>query len=484
MLTSFSTTGIQRSVFRSLFYFMIAFGILIGLIFPPFARVVLASERALSPEFFAMCIAAGFLVGLINFILFDRVVSRDLTRVVRGMRSVLESVSNAESLGGECRNQCLLEITSRDAIGEIECSFNNMTTAIAHRLNKESTLRTMSSRLASSVELGEITQIILSSVANVCVAKAGLLYGKNGSDFTLLSSFGVDETDQLPKQLDQKLGPIHHALETNQTLTYSTESGELEWIAFSTPLGSFQPKLVLVIPLLVKQQPVGLLILACSCSELSSEDIDLIEFLRGQAAPYLSNAFLHREISDLAAMDDLTRILNRRFGLIRLKEEFSRSARHGLSISVIMLDVDHFKWINDTYGHANGDRILCSVTSILESNLRAGDVICRFGGDEFLIVVPGTGLLDSTRLGERLRLLVEKRQFECDTHKISVTISVGVATWPMMLVTEPEEMIGYADQALYGAKELGRNCVTAWLNDQPVPMAILEKNSALLLGER
>jgi two-component system, cell cycle response regulator len=471
-----SQSKMKRSVFRNLFLSMIAFGILIGFIFPPLARFVLNSERALSIQFFAMCIAAGFMVGLFNYLIFNLLVSRELARMVSGMHQVLEKVAHAENLGEECENECLLKVDSRDAIGEIESSFNDMTSAIAHRLKKESTLRLMTSRLAASVELNEIVDIILFSFAKVCDSKAGMLFGDRNGEFTLLANFGIDATGLLPKHLNQKLGPIRRALETDRILTYSTEKGGLDWIKISTPLGTFQPQSMLVIPLQIKQRPIGILILACDHSQLPSADLDLMEFLRGQAAPYLHNAILHRKITDLAAIDDLTRILNRRFGLLRLKEEFSRSTRHGVSLSVMMVDTDHFKHINDTYGHAAGDQMLRSIATTLESGLRSGDVVCRFGGDEFLIIVPGTGVLDAARIADRLRLQVEKNQVQWESHALSVTITIGIATWPMDLISNPEEMVGFADRALYGAKEKGRNQVAAWVNNSPKLLSELESN--------
>jgi diguanylate cyclase (GGDEF)-like protein len=465
--------GIRRSVFRTLFLFMILFGILVGILFPPFARLVLGSERALSPEFFALCIAAGFIVGLVNYILFDRVVSRELSRLVKSMFAIVTSVQDAEGQRGS-QNQHHLDITSRDAIGDIQKAFNIMTGAIDQRLTMEGTLRGMNARLAACVELEEVAQNLLSCFANACAARAGLLYGNSGQNFTLLHSFGVDQNDSLPSSLDQSHGPVWHTLEKNQVVTYATEQGGMDWMTLSTPLGSFQPQRVLLIPLLVKQQPVGLVILACGHGSFSEEDRELLELLRGQAAPYLANAFLHQKVSDLAALDELTRILNRRFGLLRLKEEFSRATRHGVPLSVLMIDIDHFKQINDTFGHAAGDQILCTVAAELGCNLRSGDVLCRFGGDEFLIVTPGTGLADSARLGDRLRLQIARRRIERAGRTLSVTVSIGISTWPMVSAASPEGLVDSADLALYGAKELGRNCAAVWLNGKACPAQQME----------
>ena len=468
---------VKRSVFRNLFVFMIAFGILVGLVFPLFANIVLAKRSALSVQFYALSTGAGLLVGLINFLLFDRVVSRDLNRVVKGMREVLESVKDAETLGEGCQERYQLEITSRDAIGEIETSFNDMTEAIARRLKKESVLRVMNARLADSVTPGEAAETVLSTFVNACSASAGLIFGNSGGEFTLLSAYGVEEAEKLPGSLDLLPESLRRALEENRMQACGMEGeGEAQAGLFAA-LAALHPRQVWAIPLVVKGGQVGLVILASGQEELCAGQLEMLEALRGQAAPYLSNAFLHQKFADLAAIDDLTRLLTRRFGLLRLREEFSRAVRHGGALSVMLVDIDQFEQINDTYGHMAGDRMLRSIAGVLEANIRAEDVLCRYEGDEFLVITPGTGLVDSALLGERLRLQVEQNEVEWGEGRLSVSISVGVAAWPIARITGPEELINYADQSLYNAKESGGNCTSAWCNHRALKLAALEQDA-------
>jgi len=470
-----SGRSVKRSVFRNLFFAMIAFGILVGLIFPPFAKIVLNSDRALSIEFFAMCVAAGFLVGLVNFTLFRMVVSRDLARVVAGMKHVLEGVAAAENTGSGCTKGCKLEVTSNDAIGEIESSFNDMTEAIARRLALEESTRSLHTGLAASVELEDVSKIILSSMAQIRGAKAALLYGDTGEALELVAEFGIDRNDQLPKKIYRESGPLHQSLESGKVLSLSPLQDGLEWIEQSTPLGRFRPKCILAVPLMTKGRAVGLGLMACNTDELPFDQMQILDSLRTQGAPYLQSAILHKKIKDLAAIDDLTLILNRRFGLRRLQEEFSRSVRHGVPLSVLMMDVDHFKNFNDTFGHNAGDAVLKMVSAEIESTIRSGDVVCRYGGEEFMVVAPGTGLNDAVKLGERLRRMIETTPIRYDTQSLSVTISMGVATWPMARVSISEELVTAADNALYFAKQSGRNQVAANWGEQMLPVAALEK---------
>jgi len=204
---------------------------------------------------------------------------------------------------------------------------------------------------------------------------------------------------------------------------------------------------------------VGLAILAADVDELPQEQRAVLEALRDQGGPYLQNAVLHGKLKALAAVDELTGVLNRRFGLRRLEEEFSRSMRHGLPLSVMMLDVDHFKRFNDDFGHDAGDEVLRRVAQAMEGSARSADVVCRYGGEEFLLVAAGTGSRDAGAVAHRLRRLVETTVVPFDGKQLSVTISAGIASWPIVTASTPRELITAADEALYEAKRRGRNCV-------------------------
>ncbi len=465
------TNDVHRSVFRNLLISMISFGVIVGLVFPPFAKLVLDTDRALTAQFFALCVLAGFLVGMTNYMLFSFVVSRDLRRVARGMGRVLERLEEARVTGSLRAEDCMLEVTSRDAIGEIERSFNDLTGAISRHLSLESATRRMHEKLSTSVELEDVSKALLISLAQVGQAKIGLLYGDMGERYELLADFGADHTEELFESIDEEQGPIRYALESGEILNLSPQNDGLEWVEQSTPLGRFRPKSILSVPLMENQRAVGLAVLALGVEDLTSERAQIVESLRTQGAPYLQTAVLHQKLKDLAALDDLTHILNRRFGLRRLREEFSRAVRHGTPVSIIMFDVDHFKAFNDDFGHDAGDKVLKMVANAAEANLRSGDVVCRYGGEEFMVVAPGTGVNDAIRLAERLRRIIETTSISWKDQMLSVTISAGVATWPMERVSESEELVSASDKALYAAKAAGRNQVIALSGEDQVVSA-------------
>lgn len=242
----------------------------------------------------------------------------------------------------------------------------------------------------------------------------------------------------------------------------------------STPLGKFKPKSVILVPLRAKQRTVGIVALASNTGKPTDGQFESIEAIRSYGAPYLDNAILHQRIKNLAALDDLTMILNRRFGLRRLREEFSRGVRHGVPVSVLMLDVDHFKDFNDTYGHDAGDAVLKMVASRIEGSIRAGDMICRYGGEEFMAVAPGTGMNDAATFADRIRRMIETSELIWGEQRLSVTVSIGVATWPIARASVSDELISSADRALYAAKDFGRNQVAVLRGDEIVPMSALD----------
>jgi diguanylate cyclase (GGDEF)-like protein len=167
-------------------------------------------------------------------------------------------------------------------------------------------------------------------------------------------------------------------------------------------------------------------------------------------------AAYHDEIYRLTTMDGLTQVFNRRYFEETLERELARCNRYGRALSLVMLDIDHFKEVNDSYGHLAGDHILKSVASSIKTRIRREDVLARYGGEEFSILLPEVDLKGALTLAEKTRKLIEKTKFEFDAQQIDVSISAGVAALGEQLMEAPD-LIRAADQKLYEAKESGRN---------------------------
>jgi diguanylate cyclase (GGDEF)-like protein len=166
------------------------------------------------------------------------------------------------------------------------------------------------------------------------------------------------------------------------------------------------------------------------------------------------------ELERLARVDQLTGVLNRGAFFDRLGTEFRRTRRYDRPLSVLMIDIDHFKSLNDRHGHATGDAVLAACARLMASSLRESDEIGRYGGEEFAAFLPETKLVDAATVAEKLRAAVEALGIEpidASGSPIHVTISVGVAGLPDLTVADHEALVRRADDALYNAKRSGRN---------------------------
>jgi two-component system, cell cycle response regulator len=164
-----------------------------------------------------------------------------------------------------------------------------------------------------------------------------------------------------------------------------------------------------------------------------------------------------RAMFESASRDALTQAYNKRFFLERLNSEFAFAVRHRSHLSLIIFDLDHFKRINDTYGHLGGDFVLATLAKNVQGTIRSEDVFARYGGEEFVVISRGVDLDSTGLLAERLRHMTERGVFDYEGKQIPVTISLGVAAMPHDEIKTPEDLIARADKALYEAKRTGRN---------------------------
>jgi diguanylate cyclase (GGDEF)-like protein len=224
---------------------------------------------------------------------------------------------------------------------------------------------------------------------------------------------------------------------------------------------------------------IAILILAihairCSCALLNvGGEVSMVSFNGLQAALILVLVFLsmawnfgfllmaidrlRNEVADLALLDDLTGVGNRRHLLQRLLEECARSERSGEPFALLAIDLDGFKGINDTKGHAAGDACLQHFTLMAQTRLRPGDMLARSGGDEFCIVLPASTLREGAMIARRILEVCRADAAACTGADVPVAVSIGVAQWTREIGAYPEQLIAAADQALYAAKNEGKN---------------------------
>jgi two-component system cell cycle response regulator len=167
-----------------------------------------------------------------------------------------------------------------------------------------------------------------------------------------------------------------------------------------------------------------------------------------------------KQMYESALRDGLTKAFNKKYFTDRLESEYTFSIRHVAPLALVLFDIDHFKKVNDTYGHQAGDHVLSEISLLLSSALRAEDVFARYGGEEFAVICRGSDAAQALVVGERMRKAVEAYKFVYEGMNIPVTISVGVAVLPDEAVKDAAGLVSHADQALYKSKNGGRNRVT------------------------
>ena len=230
------------------------------------------------------------------------------------------------------------------------------------------------------------------------------------------------------------------------------------------------------IPILAHGETIGMLHLEFrgeDGSELSnertSEERRLGLVCAEQISLAIANVKLRDQLRDQSIRDALTGMYNRRYMLETCRREFSRAARAGQSVGILSIDIDHFKKFNDNHGHDAGDSVLRAVGDCMQNSFREDDVACRFGGEEFVVLLPGASLDIATRKAEELRSRIENlvvRYINANLPRI--TVSIGVAVFPDA-GDNPQEILKAADQAMYRAKDAGRNRVEAALPDRESP---------------
>jgi two-component system cell cycle response regulator len=190
-----------------------------------------------------------------------------------------------------------------------------------------------------------------------------------------------------------------------------------------------------------------------------SREGQLLSALSGHLAVVLDNARLAQRLRELSMIDGLTRLLNRRTVHQRLAEEWERARRYGSTLSILLCDLDHFKAVNDTYGHLAGDAVLVAVADVLRLHARGADVIGRYGGEEFLLLLPSTDHANACRAARRLIEAIARHPVSTGGGRsITVTTSVGVASLSELPdEATPDALLALADQRLYRAKAEGRN---------------------------
>lgn len=332
---------------------------------------------------------------------------------------------------------------------------------IKQRAERMSVLNEIGRALTSTLNLAELYRLIHQQTRRILTADAFFVALYDERHNLIRFPFLYDDGVELPsRQVPLPVGgPVSYVIRTrapylvNQPTNHVFQSG--------TRFGSPDKKSAsaIYVPLMLGTQILGVLS-AQSYRERSydADDVQVLQTIAHQAAIALENARLYNELQRLATVDELTGAFNRR-GLFQLAQrEVERALRYHRPLTAMMLDIDHFKSLNDTWGHLVGDRVLQALVERCRENLRALDIVGRYGGEEFFFLLPETDLAEALTVAERLRRAIEEMRVVFGENAVSVTVSIGVAAMTPT-ITDLTMLIECADRALYLAKQAGRNCV-------------------------
>ncbi|MGB4267812.1 MAG: diguanylate cyclase [Spirochaetota bacterium] len=312
--------------------------------------------------------------------------------------------------------------------------------------------------LSSNLQFESLVESLLySCIGQMFVEQVALLLQKDidVNDFYIHMTKGYDdefeeniilhETSPLVGFLENNPYPIEY--ETLLELPDLVD--DLKLIAFLNPY--------IVVPLKSKNSLMGVLLLGKKITGggFSNSEKEFLHYVARFGAVAVENSRLYL----MSTLDRMTRLYIHHYFEIRLFEEMKRSQRYNTPLSLLMCDIDHFKRFNDTYGHLQGDSVLKEVAAIFLKDLRKMDIPCRYGGEEFAVIVPQTRLDQAGIVAQRLRKIVEQHPFKGQDSPLHVTISIGVAQYDSARDTSIKEFVARCDKALYKAKEMGRNKV-------------------------
>lgn len=345
----------------------------------------------------------------------------------------------------------------------LEQAANEAAQVAQRRAEELEGLHRATAALLSTLDLDELLrQILDAALSAIPAAERGMLHLVAPPTGQLHARAALGFHDERVLMIKSLAGPGYPARVARERRPLLVDDTHLDAPAEQT--GSLPDEMqgarsIIIAPLLYGGNVLGALSLtAGQPGVFSGADLRLLASFAATTTAALQNALLHAEIKQLAVTDPLTGQLNRRAFFDLGQRELDRFLRYGHQLSAVMIDLDNFKQINDTYGHKVGDAILIRLAGLVRASIRETDIFGRYGGDEFSLILPDTPLRTAVQIARRICEIVSDTPFPSDQGSVSVSISVGVAQAEKQHRT-PDDLLAAADRALYRAKALGRNRV-------------------------
>ncbi len=309
--------------------------------------------------------------------------------------------------------------------------------------------------LASTSDIGVILKSMLKSLKSLAGARACSLLISDEPFFEMLK---LRDSATIRKQVFKKgTGIAGFVMEKGTALNIKDARADKKYNKTADRYGNIQIRALLCVPVIIHDRIVGVIRLLNTDRRklFSDDDVDLLEHGADYVAIAIERAFLYEKLKN----DELTNLYNMSYIRQAIDQEIERSKRFDSVFSLIFMDMDNFKNVNDGYGHLVGSRVLVEIARLLQQNVRKLDIVSRYGGDEFVIILPQTSREVSFLVAERLRRLIEDNVFlKHESYAISLTASFGVASYPYNAKTK-EDLLRLADKAMYSGKFLTKNMV-------------------------
>lgn len=430
-LAGLMTDG-RESGFFFLYFLVVPFGSYVAGLVPGFSLAFLSSV-------FYLSINAGNLTGLSVSSVLVRTLALWALAITVGI--VVKEMSS-----------------SRSKLLRMFDILNQRTSELEKSQAQIETIYETSRTLGERLNLGEVVEEILNIVQKIMGYKFFSIFRlADQGKVCLLGEIKEGRKASAAESKPQRLrGILRSVVDDGRSVRVFDVTKEPEFETDAAGVRSF-----MAVPLVSRRKVIGVMhAQSTRTGAFLDQDEKIFSILAGSAALALENALLHQRTQELTIVDDLTGLFNYRYFGRKLATEIMRAQRYHQPLSLIMIDIDWFKKCNDTYGHLFGNLVLKDLAERTRESVREVDVVCRYGGEEFAVILPQTKKTDAQMIGERIRRRVESADFVSDTKdsRVRITVSLGVATFPENGRTS-KELIENVDRALYMAKGRGKNLV-------------------------
>jgi diguanylate cyclase (GGDEF)-like protein len=388
-----------------------------------------------------------------------------VTLVARGLSQPYTDITEAaeRAVRGDLDTE-ISQATEGEA-GRLGSAFNQMIDELRRsmaalersREDLRDSLERIGDTLTSTHDLDGLLQVVLETAVITLQGKAGVVLHVSADRLQLVAEHGLHEAGlPAPAVVSPGTGVLGRVVSTGEGVRGRLGSGPqaLEPVSTEPSRGE-----VLAVPVRSMGNIIGVVALydRLDGRPFEAADEDALRTLAGQASIAVDNVHLHHEAQRLSTTDPLTGLWNFRYLSMSLAREIERSTRFDRPLAVLMLDLDHFKRVNDTHGHARGDSVLRELAHRVQEQIREVDTFARYGGEEFVVVLPETSVEGAAQLAERICVAVRREPFRVEGETpLDITVSVGGAAFPEQGST-PATLMRSADRALYEAKDQGRD---------------------------